>query len=88
MPPRDVVGGGVGPDVALEVDVVALLDALRVEAGAEVEHGGGHVWNREREVRSMQCVGRKATDGRHYLAAEQETVQCSAEGTRLALLTK
>ncbi len=43
VPPGDVAGGGVGGDVALEVDVVALLDVLRVEAGAEGEGSHRHV---------------------------------------------
>ena len=38
MSPRDVVGGRVGLDVTLEVDVVALLDGLGVEAGTEAQH--------------------------------------------------
>ena len=47
MPPRDVVGGRVWLDVALEVDVVALLDGLRVQAGPELQNGHGNVWNDE-----------------------------------------
>ena len=36
-PPRDFVGVRVGGDVALEVDVVALLDVGLVQVRAEVE---------------------------------------------------
>ena len=43
MPPRDVVRRRVGLDVALEVDVVALLDALRVQARAEGQQRRRHV---------------------------------------------
>ena len=46
VPPRDVVGGRVGPDVALEVDVVALLDGGWVKAGAEFQHGDGNIWKK------------------------------------------
>ena len=46
MSPRDVVGGRVGPDVALEVDVVALLDGGWVKAGAEFQHGDGNIWKK------------------------------------------
>jgi len=44
--PGDVVVGRVGSHGALEVDVVALLDVLRNQAGAEAEHGVGDVWRR------------------------------------------
>ena len=43
VPPGDVVGRRVGLDVALEVDVVALLDVLRVQAGPEVQDRRRHV---------------------------------------------
>ena len=35
--PDDLVGGGVGPDLAGEVDVAALRDAARVDVRAEGE---------------------------------------------------
>ena len=43
VPPGDGAGGRVGPDVALEVDVVALLDPLRVQARPEGQLRHGHV---------------------------------------------
>ena len=43
-------GGRVGPDVALEVDVVALLDPLRVQARPEGQPRHRHV-----------CKGRKGS---------------------------
>ena len=43
MPPRDVVRRRVGLDVALEVDVVALLDVGGVQAGSEEERRTGNI---------------------------------------------
>ncbi len=67
--PRDVVGGRVGLDVALEVDVVALLDALRVQAGAERERRRGNVCEEEKAdfflVRMYACSWSSVYDGHH-----------------------
>ncbi len=41
--PGDVIDGRVRLDVTLEVDVIALLDVFRVQAGAEREDHGGDV---------------------------------------------
>ena len=42
-PPGDFVGFRVGSDVALEVDVVALLDVGAVERFTQSQHGLRHV---------------------------------------------
>ena len=42
-PPGDLVGPRVGPDVALEIHVVPLLDVGPVERGPEGEDGLGDV---------------------------------------------
>ena len=47
VPPGDVVRGRVGLDVALEVDVVALLDLLRVQARSEGQLRRRHVCLKE-----------------------------------------
>ncbi len=41
--PRDLVDLWLGPDVALEVDVVALLDGARVQRGAEGQANPGEI---------------------------------------------
>ena len=43
MQPHDLVDLGIGGDVALEVDVVVLVDVGGVEVGAEREVGRGGV---------------------------------------------
>ncbi len=47
-PPGDLVGPGVGPDVALEVDVLALADVGAVQGGSQAQDGLGDVYEEER----------------------------------------
>ena len=51
--PLDLVDPGLGLDLALEVDVVLLLDVGRVQRGAELERGARQVCKKEGERRGI-----------------------------------
>ena len=57
MHPDDFVSLGVGPDVAVEVDVVALGDIGRVDVAAEAQLNLRGIWRKERGRKSNNKIG-------------------------------
>ena len=49
MVPGHLVGLGIGLDVALEVDVVSLLNGIRIQFGAHSQADHGRIYKRRGE---------------------------------------
>ena len=49
--PLEFVEGGVGPDVTLEVEIVAFLDVVAVDVAAQGDAHLGRIWKRKKTVR-------------------------------------